>query len=142
MIRLAVRADIPALVRMARDFHAASPMRDHPFSVERAAASACAAIDMPGHVALVLDSDGIHGAILGSVRLYPLGDVVTAHEDVFWIDPSHRGRWGMKMIRAFEDWAKEQGASVIGMSCPVGTAEPIYRRAGFALIETTFVKGL
>ena len=127
---------------MARDFHAASPMKGFPFSVERAAASACGAIDMPGYLALVLDANGIHGAILGSVRQYPMADVVTAHEDVFWIDPEHRGRWALKMIRAFEKWAADQGATVIGMSCPAGTAESLYRRAGFSLIETMFAKGL
>jgi len=101
-----------------------------------------AAIDSPGTLALVLDDMGLHGALLASVRAYPLGRVLCAYEDVFWIDPSHRGKWAGVMARQFEAWARSRGAEVIGMSCPIGTAEPLYQRLGFAPAETTFAKGL
>lgn len=101
-----------------------------------------AAVDNPDTLALVLDLAGLHGALLGSVRQYPLGPTMTAHEDVFWIDPDHRGIWAVKMIRAFEAWAKGRGASVIGLSCPLGTVEPLYTRLGYDPAEMTFAKGL
>lgn len=101
-----------------------------------------AAVDSDSTLALVLDLDGLHGALLGSVRQYPLGPTVSAHEDVFWIDPDHRGLWAVKMIAAFEAWAKARGASIIGLSCPLGTVERLYTRLGYRPAETTFAKGL
>ncbi len=142
MIREATRADIPQMARMARDFHAASPMNRYSFSPMRAAQAAMAAIDNPGTLALVLDLNGLHGALLASVRAYPLGDTLCAYEDVLWVDPDYRGRWGVKLIRRFEDWASDMGAAVIGISCPVGTVERLYASLGFTQAETTFAKGL
>ncbi len=142
MIREATRADIPSMVRMARDFHAASPMSRYSFSPMRAAAASMAAIDNPGTLALVLDQEGLHGALLGSVRAYPLGDTLCAYEDVFWVDPSHRGKWALAMVRRFEAWAAGMDAEVVGLSCPINSAESLYARLGFTQAETTFAKGL
>jgi GNAT superfamily N-acetyltransferase len=127
---------------MARDFHAASPMGHLPFAPEAAGAAAMLAVDSDDRVALVLDIDGLHGALIGSVRRYPLGPTITAYEDVFWIDPEHRGKWAIKLIAAFEAWAISRGAAIIGLSCPVGTVENLYSRMGYNQSETTFAKAV
>ena len=141
MIREATRADFPAIVRMLRDFHNASPGRHLPFSEIIAARAAMQAVDDPARLALLWAPSAVHGILAASIRQYPLGDARLASEDVFWIDPSHRGH-GAEMIAAYEAWAVSKGAAVIGISCPVATAESLYARAGFKPAEVTFAKGL
>ncbi len=143
MIRPATRRDIPAMIGMARRFHAASPAARLTFAPESAAAAAMGAIDNPSCLALVLDLSGPVGALLASLSVYPLGEDVLAKESVFWIEPSARGRWAMPMIRAYEAWATSNGARAIGLSCFAdGRTSKLFARVGFEPTEIHSIKGL
>lgn len=142
MIREATRRDVPAMIRMARSFHDASPMATLPFCDRAAAAATMGAVDDQNTLALILDLDGPVGALVAHLAVYPLGNTITAKEAVFWIEPAARGRWAMKMIRAYEAWATERGAEVIGMSCFGDGAERLFKRAGFRPAEINTIKGI
>lgn len=49
-------------------------------------------------------------------------------------------RSGLRLLRAFETWAAEQGATLIKMSANGGAAERILERRGYAVAEVQMVK--
>lgn len=51
-------------------------------------------------------------------------------------------RSGLRLLRAFEAWARERGAAMIAMSCNGGAAQEILRRAGYREAEIKMVKAL
>ena len=70
-----------------------------------------------------------------------------AVELAWWIEPEHRGGMhAIRLVKAFEDWAKEQGAAMVTMCDLVVDGQPpvgdIIVRLGYVPTERTFVKGL
>ena len=51
-------------------------------------------------------------------------------------------RSGLRLLRAFEAWASEQGASLIKMSANGGAAGRILERRGYAVAEVQMVKAI
>ena len=49
-------------------------------------------------------------------------------------------RSGVRLLRAFEAWAHERGATLIKMSCAGGAAQQLLERAGYRACETAMVK--
>lgn len=49
-------------------------------------------------------------------------------------------RSGLALLRAFEVWAGQQGATLITLSCNGGAAQRILERAGYRAAETAMVK--
>lgn len=130
-----------AVLGLARDFHAASGI---PFDFDPAHASCVVAdyIADPAKLALVWDVGGSpRGILAASAVPSPLAPVMVAQELIFWVDPAHRGRAGLRMVRAFEAWARERGCAVIGLS---GLDDPrvsrFFAAAGFTLAENKFLK--
>lgn len=143
MIRKATRSDVPAMVGMARDFHNASPLASLAFSEKAAAAACMAAVDGGNNLAIILDLNGPRGALVAHLTTYPLGDALLAKEDVFWIKPEARGPWAIKLIRAYEQWAHDRGASMVGMSCFAdGRTQKLFASAGFTPAEVNSIKAI
>lgn len=144
MIRPAVAADIPAMVRMAGSFHAAVPSLTRvPFSDMTAAATARLTLANPRALALILDLGAAVGMLVAHETDYPCGPAVFATEDLFWIDREHRGHWAMPMLAAYEEWARTRGAMLVGMVCfNDGRTHRLMERAGFAATELNFVKAI
>lgn len=131
MIRQATRADMPFLQDVARQFWAITPYcvgEVDPQAVE----------DMVGGL---IDGNGVvfrhdHGAIGGFVSpLWMRSDVLVASELFWWAE-----RDGLPLLRAFEGWAREQGAVAVNM---IGLANHeraarIYERRGYAPVETVY----
>lgn len=141
MIRPATAADKAALIVMARNFHAAAPeLAAHPFCALTAARTAHAHINQPGALALVLDLDGVVGALLAQVQGMPFSAARVTREVAFWIEPRARGAWGLAMVRAYEAWARGQGAALIGLACLDDRAGAMFTRMGFARAETMMTK--
>lgn len=68
-----------------------------------------------------------------------------ALENVWWMQPEFRNRpEGIRMLREFERWAKDQGAQVACMSDIVleagSPAGSILQRLGYEVTERTFLK--
>lgn len=130
-----------AVLALCRDFHAASGI---PFDFDPAHASRAAQdhIECPHKLCLILEAQGaLRGVLAASVAISPLAPVRIAQELVFWVDPAHRGRAPLKMICAYEEWARAEGCAAAGLS---GLNDPRVARffgaAGFALSENKFLK--
>lgn len=141
MIRPARPADRAAIVRMARDFHAAANM-PVAFDPAYAASVAGAYIADDDKLCLVLDQDGPAGVLAAHVYQHPLAPVLAADELMWWIDPDHRGLCAMQMLDAYEQWARAKGCVLIGMATPPSDdkAASIYRRRGYVCAGMHFSK--
>lgn len=49
-------------------------------------------------------------------------------------------RSGLRLLRAFEAWARDQGATLIKLSCNGGPAQSILERSGYRLAELQMVR--
>lgn len=141
MIRPATPADRAVIVRMARDFHAASGL-PLPFDAAYAAAIASAYIEDDDKLCLVLDAGTVVGVLAAHVYQHQLAPVLAADELMWWIDPAHRGRSALVMLATYEEWARGKGCTLIGMATPPcdDKAAAIYRRKGYAPAGTHFFK--
>lgn len=149
MIRPAVSTDMSALVRMAADFHGAVPhLAAVPFSPLSASASIQQAMASPRAVVLVAvvrvaARDQAVGVLAAHEVDYPGGPAIFGRESLFWIDPAHRGRFAVPLLRAYEDWAQGRGIRLIGMTCfDDGRTARLMTRQGYAATEVNFVKAI
>jgi hypothetical protein len=94
---------------------------------------------------LVHDVGGTaQGILMAHAFEHDFGPVWMAQERVWWIDPGHRGPAALKMLTAYESWARAGGYRFVGMagmgSDPaVGT---MYERCGYRAAETHYLKGV
>ena len=91
--------------------------------------------------------DGVPVGCLGGVRIpthFLYGDRLVM-EQVLWVDEEYRNtRAASRLIKAYERWAKEIGATHIMLSDIHGDEklQRVYKKKGYSLMETSFVKEL
>lgn len=138
-------ADLGRLNEWAREFDAASrwlgrfdPARFRGIWTELLNGGA-------GVIFAALEGDQITGAIGGIIHREIYGDRLIA-EEFFWFQrAAHRGA-GVRLYRAFEQWARERGARSIQMVhlfdvMPEKVAR-FYLRSGFEPVEMRYSKEL
>lgn len=83
------------------------------------------------------------GIFLGGISQSLLGPFIQAYELVWWVDSENRGN-SLKMIKIYEDWAKEKGAQIIELKSleKFKETEQIYNRIGYKPIETSWIKAI
>lgn len=89
----------------------------------------------------------VEGFIAGvAIPLLGNGAVVQVTEMAYWINPEHRGRFGVQLMQALEERARAVGAKYLNMiamdSSAPETAVRIYERMGYQRIESTYLKRL
>lgn len=96
----------------------------------------------PDGVILVSGSDAsLTGMIAMLAYDHPFSGERTAFEVVWWVEPEARGD-GVRLLRAAEDWAKEQGAGKVQMVAPDDRVGTLYRRMGYVPVETSYQRSL
>jgi GNAT superfamily N-acetyltransferase len=142
VIRAATEADIPALVAMGQQFRAQTGYRT--IIAESAAQMATLCRQLLGGLGtiLVLEHDG---ALVGMIGLHCaphfLSLEMMAGEVFWWVDPSRRGH-GLRLLRAAEAWARDQGAVSLQLIAPDERVERLYERLGYRAIERTYLRRL
>ncbi len=123
-------------VKLLMEFHAAAGL---PFQTSTAWANGLYQehVSNPDKIAVVRD----HGVLLGAIGQSPLGPFKVAHEVAWWVSPDARGI-GLGMLREYEDWAWSKGVFGIEVKslAMFPQADKIYERAGYAALETSWVK--
>lgn len=129
--RLATATDIPRVIDM----------------IERLAAS----VDGPQRVCrlrtgetlagLIASTDGVvlvsgRGFIAGQIGRTVINPDPIAYELGWYAED----RSGLRLLRRFETWAREHGATLIKMSCKGGSAQRILARSGYRVAEIQMVK--
>lgn len=151
-VRRATAADTPALIELGRAMHAESPRyRDMPFSETRLQALA-ARLHSSGTLLVeeaalfIAEADGKPvGMAIVFIDEPLLSDAKFATDLVVYLKPEHRGgRLFLKLVRAFEAWAIQQGARqiVLGVSTGVHSEQTVnaYRRLGYQPAGNTCTK--
>lgn len=138
-VRCATPADMPAAVALLKESHAAAGFT-FPFDPVRAAAL------FNHHLAsglVLVAGSPARGLFMAATFDHPFGAGKWAKETVWYIAPDARGRAAIKMLDAYEQWAREQGCAVIGMaSLATNDVSRLYERRGYTPAETHFVKAL
>lgn len=139
MVRRATEADRLAVVRLLKESHAAAA-QDWPFR------AAYAERQVRGHMAdglVLVIGEPAQGVLMAQVWDHPFGAGRWARETVWYIAPAARGRSALRMLDAYEAWARERGCSRIHMaSLASNDVSSLYERRGYAPAETHFLKAL
>lgn len=139
MIRPATMEDIGAIVdmgtRFLRESEYAAVMQ--PSRMHLAAFAARLLEREDAVIFLAFRAQQPVGMLAAYVFEHPYSGERTASELVWWVEPEHRGV-GVRLLKAAEHWAKEQGATVIQMIAPNRHVGEFYRRVGYRPVETVF----
>ena len=146
MIRQARIEDLPRLWEYARESFSQSRFLKR-FELERFCGLWTALLEQGAGGVFVLEDEAeeLAGALMGVVYPEPYSDELTATEFAWFVRPGHRGE-GIRLYRAFEQWARERGCARIRMVhltdvMPAKLAN-VYRRLGFEPAEVHYVKEL
>lgn len=138
-VRHATPEDRLDVIRLLRDSHAAAGFT-FPFSAPHA--DALFRQHMVRGLVLVCGQPA-QGVLMAMTFDHPFGAGRWAKETAWYIAPGARGRAAIRMLDAYEAWAREQGCTTIGMaSLASNDVSKIYERRGYAPAETHFVKAL
>ena len=142
IIRKATHDDIFDLLVLARGFSKEAPAM-HKWDKDKTEAMLKTCLDNEATTILVMDHDGeVVGGIVGVIQPMFMSHTVIASELAWFVDPAHRGRGAIKLVKAFETWAKEHGADYLTMADIRGIADlsKLYERQGYQLTEAAYSK--
>jgi GNAT superfamily N-acetyltransferase len=135
MIRPGTVDDIPWMLDLLHELHTMSgtPV---PFNVPAAMAEIAQAIASPDMLCLVVENVAVLGAAIATQ-----GGIRIAHERV-WI--TRKAGWGLRLMAAYEAWAKERGCAFIRLNPKMGDTrtERLLDRSGYAPVEVSWCKAL
>lgn len=139
-IRYALMEDIDALVAMGEQFIAstvyAGQVRNDPGARRRTLEALLTSPD--GHVLVGEVAGDVVGCIVLVSFVHPWSGEKTMSELAWWVDPRHRGH-GLRLLRAAEALAKEQGAWM-QMIAPTGDLCGVYEKLGYCKLETAYTR--
>lgn len=139
MIRVGTIADVDAMVAMGQRFLAGTVYRElMAESPERMRTTALMFVTDTDKVALLAVQDrSIVGMLLALLHTHFLSGERMAGEVAWWTEPEARGT-GLRLLRAAERWARENGAVRFQMIAPSPDVERIYQARHYAKVETTY----
>lgn len=149
-VRPAEPDDLPALMRMAEQFHAASPCASYVPFCPASMADTFHRLAVGDSSCLLVGQNGgkVQGMIAGVASPHYVNAAhTTTHELFWWVDPAARHtRIGLRLLQAFEDWAKQAGSATLFMAS-TATLEPdklarFYRRKGYGAVDVNYAKNL
>lgn len=140
--RNANHKDLGSIVRMGEHFHSQSVYsRLIPLNKETIQATAMALMSTSSNCILVAEIDkGIVGMLGLATYEHPVSGLLTATELFWWVEPAHRGRVGLKLLRMAEDWALQVGADRLQMIAPNSDIEKLYQRMSYDRVEVSYQK--
>ena len=148
MIRHATAADIDALVPMAWRFIQFAPHAPMVGATDDQVRASIAMVIEHGVILVAEQGGALTGMLMGILNpIWFAPATRCAVELAWWIEPEHRGGMAaIRLVNAFEEWAKAQGAAMVTMCDLVVDGQPpvgdIIMRLGYTPSERTFVKGL
>jgi GNAT superfamily N-acetyltransferase len=145
-IRFANMTDLPAMVEIASRMHALTRFKSFPFSAQRTTNSIAALIqtDKGKYAAFVAEnSEGkVVGALIGVMEQHIFSESYVAsimHIDV--LPESRMGGYGVRLIKAFEQWARNRNAFEICFGVNSGSdieLQALIERLGYTLVGGNF----
>lgn len=145
MARPGTLSDVPAIVEIVRAFHAEGRYQHMTFSAERVTQIVSMCIE--SGFALIVESEGIEGLMLGIIGPHTLSMDLVATELLLFVSKDKRGGFtAMRLIREFTDWAKDRGAveCFAGSTAQIATdlTQRLYEKNGFAVVGPLLARRL
>lgn len=150
VVRPAEPDDLPALMRMTQEFHAASPCSTYIPFCPASMADTLHRLAVSDSSCLLVGAVGgdVQGMIAGVASPHYVNAAhTTTHELFWWVDPKARHtRLGLRLLQAFEDWAKQMGSGTLFMAS-TATLTPdklarFYQRKGYGAVDVNYAKNL
>jgi len=144
VIRPATYTDIPQIVDMGVQFLRTTEYRGRiAENPQQMAHVASFLMQGPDRALFVAERAGRLVGMIGLVLFpQPLSGDLTAGEWFWFVDPSARGRTGLRLLERAEQWARDAGAIVIQMIAPNAEVERLYERRGYDRIEVSYQRRL
>ena len=144
-IRTATPDDVFDILILAKEFSKEAP-QSHKWNKEKTEQFILSALQNTNMTIFVIDVAGeIEGALVGLLSELYMSYTVQATELAWFVSKDYRGKpASLKLIKAFEKWAKESGANQVGMGDIEGISslEKLYNRLGYERAETVYLKEL
>ena len=131
-VRMAKPEDIPLGIAMSRVFYEEGDYEGGLFEPPAAEKFAMEIMESPNGFCCIAEDDkgAIRGMHLGGIVQHMFGTTGQAISYIFFVEPSSRGGTaGRRMVREFEDWAREKG--VIDVLAGIDSGINIDRTKGF-----------
>ncbi|WP_312941292.1 GNAT family N-acetyltransferase [Agrobacterium pusense] len=140
-VRFATAEDRDRVVKLLRESHEAAGFS---FPFQAAYADRLFQQHLLSPMACVLVAgDRPEGVLMACAFEHPFGAGRVAKETVWYVTPSARGRGAIKMLDAYEAWARSVGCVSAGMaSLATNDVSSLYERRGYSAVETHFMKPL
>lgn len=148
MIRAMRKDDLPELVRLGKLLHETSTYWCFQYDEQKVAEFLSGLVASGTGVVFVAERDGkVIGGFAGGIVEWWFSRDRLAFDLSLFVHPKHRhGLIAMKLIKAFEAWAKDKGAIEVrlGITTNIGVAGTarLYKSMGFENAGVTFGKGL
>jgi GNAT superfamily N-acetyltransferase len=115
MLRPLTPNDVPQLLELAREMHRTGVYAAYPMDEARVEFILTRLIEVPDALTIGYEIKGeLVGAFVGEVVQDLWVDVRVAVDHAFYVREADRGsRAGILLLRAFENWALENGADVL-----------------------------
>lgn len=146
MIREATLEDIDAVIAMSKRFIAFSPHAGMVHATDEQLRSTFGMLMSSGKIFLAEVGEDIVGMLLGVIApTWFAPDTPIATELAWWVDEHHRkGTAAIRLVQAFEEWAKASGAAIACMCEMVVDGQPpvgdMIQRMGYIPSERAFIK--
>lgn len=144
VIRQATPEDVPAIVAMGLRFHSATRYGGF-FTPDARRLEVLVGLCLQQATVLVAESDvGLVGFLALLVLPHIMSGELYGEEQGWWVEPSARkGRVGLRLLWAAEDWLLTNGVTVLKMGAPAGSrVGAFYALLGLEAVETHYFKRL
>ena len=132
MIRVATLDDIERIVEIGKVMHQESAYKDLPFDAEKVSHLMAGLIDGAGVVFVAERAGHIIGGFAGGISEFWFCTSLHAFDFGLFILPEHRGgSAAIRLLAAFEHWAKDSGA----VWCDVGITTGVHLEQSTRLYE-------
>lgn len=140
-VHFATSADRDRVVALLRESHEAAGFT---FPFKAAYADRLFQQHMASPMACVLVAGkSAQGVLMACAFEHPFGAGRIAKETVWYVTTAARGRGAIKMLDAYEAWARSIGCVSAGMaSLATNDVSSLYGRRGYSAVETHFMKPL
>jgi RimJ/RimL family protein N-acetyltransferase len=144
-IRTATPDDVFDILILAKEFSREAP-KSHKWNKDKTEQFLLSAFQNTNMEIFVIEVGGeIEGALVGLLCELYMSHTVQATELAWFVSKDYRGKpASLRLIKAFEKWAKESGANQIGRGDIQGISslEKLYNRLGYERAETVYLKEL
>lgn len=123
MIRAAKHSDVPRLIELGTMLHSGSTYASMNFCPDKSAAFLHELINGQGVIFVAEVSGVVVGGMAGAVTDQWFSNDLIAYDYSLFVEPSRRnGTVAIRLIRAFQEWAKLKGAKQIYMGIGTGVS--------------------